>query len=80
MAFLSNIQHLLNGVDIDNLLWEINSFKKDISSAKKVISEYSMSLTEKYNEIASLKQQNVSLSEDMTRERNKYSILEGKVG
>ena len=80
MAFLSNIQHLLNGVDIDNLLRDINSFKKDISSAKKEISRYSTLLTEKYNEIASLKQQNVSLSADMTREKNKYSILEGKVG
>lgn len=78
MAFLSNIQHLLNGVDIDNLMREINSLKREISSAKKEISRYSMSLTEKYNEVASLKQQNVSLSEDMTRERNKYSILEGK--
>lgn len=79
MAFLSNIQHLLNGVDIDNLMREINSLKKEISSAKKEISRYSTSLTEKYNEVASLKQQNVSLSEDVTRERNKYSILEGKV-
>lgn len=78
MAFLSNIQHLLNGVDIDNLMREINSLKREISSAKKEISRYSTSLTEKYNEVASLKQQNVSLSEDMTRERNKYSILEGK--
>ncbi|MBO5186038.1 MAG: WG repeat-containing protein [Prevotella sp.] len=79
MAFLSNIQHLLNGVDIDNLLREINSLKKDISSAKKEVSRYSTSLTEKYNEIASLKQQNVSLSKDVNMERNKYSILEGKV-
>ena len=78
MAFLSNIQHLLNGVDIDNLMREINSLKREISSAKKEISRYSTSLTEKYNEVASLKQQNVSLSEDMTREINKYSILEGK--
>lgn len=78
MAFLSNIQHLLNGVDIDNLLREINSLKKEISSAKKKISRYSSSLTEKYNEVASLKQENVSLSEDVTRERNKYSILEDK--
>ncbi len=79
MAFLSNIQHLLNGVDIDNILREINSLKKDISSAKKEISRYSTSLTEKDNEIASLKQQNVSLSENMIMERNKYSIMKGKV-
>lgn len=78
MAFLSNIQYLFNGVDIDDLMQEINSLKKEIFSAKKEISRYSTSLTEKNNEIASLKQLNVSLSEDMTRERNKYSILKGK--
>ncbi len=78
MSIFSNIQHLFNGVDIGDLLQEINSLKKEISFAKKEISRYSTSLTEKNKEIASLKQLNVSLSEDMNRERNKYSILKGK--
>lgn len=78
MAFLSNIQHLLNGVDIDSLMQEIESLKKEISSEKRKIFRYSTSLTEKNNRIESLEQQNVSLSEDVTREKNKYSILEGK--
>lgn len=78
MAFLSNIQHLLNGVDIDSLMREIESLKKELSSAMKELSRYSTSLTEKNNKIESLEQQNVSLSQDVTREINKYSILEGK--
>lgn len=78
MAFLSNIQHFLTGVDIDSLIREIESLKKEISSEKEKIFRYSTSLTEKNNKIVSLKQQNASLFEDVTREKNKYSILEGK--
>lgn len=78
MAFLSNIQHLLKGVDIDDLMEEIQFLNKELSSSKKELSNYSTSMTERYREIASLKQLNTSLSEDVSREKNKYSLLEDK--
>lgn len=79
MAFLSNLQQLFKGVDIENLIQEIESLKKELSSAKKNLSEYSKLLVLKDNEIVSLKQSNNSLTEDVTREVNKNSLLERKI-
>lgn len=80
MSFLSNIQHLLNGVDIDCILREIKFLKKELASAKNELSIYSTSQTNKDREIESLKRHNKSLSDDLGRERNKLSIQEEKIG
>ena len=42
MAFLSNIQHLFNGVDIDDLMKEVSSLKRELDSAKKKIASFPM--------------------------------------
>lgn len=79
MAFLFNLKHLFNGVDVDNLINEIDSLKKELYSAKKLLSENSMLLAEKNKELASLKQLNEALTEDMVREKDMCTILDGKI-
>lgn len=79
MALLSNFQHLLDGVDIDELLQTISSLEKQLASAKKELRSYSSSLKKKDEDLVSLQHLHESLSEDLTRERNKNSILDEKI-
>lgn len=80
MSFLSNIQHLLNGVDVDSLLSEIASLKYELISVKKKMSVYPTSLMAKDKEIELLKQHNQSLSDDLVREKNDLLIRDEKIG
>lgn len=41
MALLNNLKHLCNGIDIDNLIQEIDSLKMELLSAQKKVSSYS---------------------------------------
>ena len=79
MSLLSNIQHLISGVNIDNLLKEISSLKDSLTYAKKEVSSLKSSLSKKNNEVEHIKGINRTLSEDIIREKNKYSILEEKI-
>lgn len=79
MSFLFNLKYLFNGVDVDNLINKIDSLKKELSSAKKLLSENSRLLAEKNKEVASLKQLNETMAEDVVREKNMNTILDGKI-
>ena len=79
MALLSNFQHLLAGVDIDELLQNVSSLKEQLVSAKKELRSYSSLLKKKDEDLSSLQHLHESLSEDLTRERNKNSIQDEKI-
>ena len=76
MAIFSNIQHLINGVDIDTLLSQIeeltNELKKEKAEARKSISSLSSKLER-------AQKKNDTLKEDLTRESNKCHIAESKL-
>lgn len=72
MSFLSNIRHLLKGVNVDSLLRENDSLGRELASSKET-------LTVKKNEVVSLMQHKKSLSEDLIRERNICTIQEGRI-
>lgn len=79
MAFLNNLKHLCDGIDIDNLIHEIDSLKKELFSTQEKVSSYSTLMTKKDKVIASLKQSKESLTEDMVREKNMRTILDEKI-
>lgn len=79
MAFLNNLRHLCDGIDIDNLIHEIDSLKKELFSTQEKVSSYSTLMTEKDKVIASLKQSKESLTEDMVREKDMRTILDEKI-
>ena len=79
MALLNNLKHLCNGIDIDNLIQEIDSLKMELLSAQKKVSSYSSLMMVKDKEIESLRLSKESLKEDITRGENKYSILEEQI-
>jgi chromosome segregation ATPase len=76
MAIFSNIQHLINGVDIDTLLSQIeeltNKLKKEKAESCKSISTLSSKLEQ-------AQKKNDNLKEDLTRETNRCHIAESKL-
>ena len=75
MALFSNILYLFNGIDIDNLIQENNSIKEELSSIKKDLLKYSISLKEKNSEISQIRKLNKSYKGDLDKEINKSSKL-----
>lgn len=76
MAIFSNIQHLINGVDIDTLLSKIEDLTRELKQVKADASKQKSSLTSKLERV---QKKNETLVEDLTRETNKCHIVESKL-
>ena len=67
MAIFSNIQHIINGVDIDTLLGKIDTLTSELESIK---TESSKSISTLSSKLEQAQKKNEILKKDLIRETN----------
>ena len=76
MAIFSNIQHIINGVDIDTLLGKIDTLTSELESIK---TESSKSISTLSSKLEQAQKKNEILKKDLIRETNRRQIVESRL-
>lgn len=76
MAIFSNIQHIINGVDIDSLLGKIDTLTSELESIK---TESSKSISALSSKLELAQKKNEILKKDLIRETDGRQIVESRL-
>ena len=76
MAIFSNIQHIINGVDIDTLLGKIDTLTSELESIK---TESSKSISTLSSKLEQAQKKNEIQKKDLIRETNRRQIVESRL-